>query len=253
MDNYNVAQPTIRPQQPQAVQQQTTNGVTSTAQTQPASAQQGSPTAAGVNIIIQNPTVNPAPSMPCYPSNYYTQSPIYNVAPPNAYQQQPQAAAPVSQEPVAQTPIKKEEPEEKKTQKTKDVVKLTDDYIKSLEGQLRSQNRRDRQFGAKELIKRFQEDDSRKNDAALNSLLNLTLQDPYSEIRMTGISALTSGIAQGDNNTVKILQNMQKSDGTYGEDALNANEALLKMSEEKVKIPDNSPEKPTKSESKEEK
>ena len=235
MDNYNVTQPQVYTPQPQTTAPTT---------------QQASPTAAGVNIIIQNPTVNPANSMPCYPSNYYTQSPIYNVAPPNAYQQTT-AATPVTQEqqPVPAAPVKKDEEktEEKKNEKTKEVVKLTDDYIKTLENYLRSSDRTVRQMGAKELVKRFEEDDSRKNDAALNSLLNLALQDPAGEIRLMALSVLGGGKAQGDDKTVQLLKTMQNSKDTYGQDALSATEALLAMSGEKVKIPDNSPDKPKKS------
>ncbi len=235
MDNYNVTQPQVYTPQPQTTAHTT---------------QQASPTAAGVNIIIQNPTVNPANSMPCYPSNYYTQSPIYNVAPPNAYQQTT-AATPVTQEqqPVPAAPVKKDEEktEEKKNEKTKEVVKLTDDYIKTLENYLRSSDRTVRQMGAKELVKRFEEDDSRKNDAALNSLLNLALQDPAGEIRLMALSVLGGGKAQGDDKTVQLLKTMQNSKDTYGQDALSATEALLAMSGEKVKIPDNSPDKPKKS------
>lgn len=221
--------------------------------TQPVQAtapQSGMPTASAVNIVIQNPTANAAPTYPCYPANYYTQQPSYNMIPNNAY---PQAAT-VTQpaEPAAAAPIeeakKEEKTEEKKPAKTKNVVQLTDDYIKTLENYLRNPNKDIRMMGAKELSKRFEEDESRRDDKALNALLNLVLQDQSSGIRMMGLALANSGLAQGDETTVKLLQDMQKSQSAYGQDALTASEALLKMSGTTVKIPDNSPDKEKKSE-----
>lgn len=217
---------------------------------QAAAPQSGMPTASAVNIVIQNPTANAAPNYPCYPANYYTQQPSYNMIPNNAY---PQAApAPQSAQPAAAAPIeetkKEEKTEEKKPAKTKNVVQLTDDYIKTLENYLRNPNKDIRMMGAKELSKRFEEDDSRRDDKALNALLNLVLQDQSSGIRMMGLALANSGLAQGDETTVKLLQDMQKSQSSYGQDALTASEALLKMSGTTVKVPDNSPDKEKKSE-----
>ncbi len=39
-------------------------------------------------------------------------------------------------------------------------------------------------MGAKEVIARLQEDDSRKEDPALTALVNKLLQDPYQPIKM---------------------------------------------------------------------
>lgn len=254
MDNYQVPQSNIyapsamqqpiQPVAPQAVSQPV----------QPAATQGASPTASAVNIIIQNPTANPAPAYPAYPANYYMQQPVYNMMPNNAYPQAapaPQAAAPVVA-PVAAAPMEKEaekteeKSDEKKPAKTKNVVQLTDDYIKTLENYLRNPNKDIRMMGAKELSKRFTEDDSRKNDKALNSLLNLVLQDKASDVRLLGLAMANGGLAQGDETTVQILQNMQNSQSAFGQDALTATDALLKMSGTTVKIPDNSPDKPEK-------
>lgn len=206
-------------------------------------AQQVSPTASAVNIQIFNPTANTgSPSAQGIPVS----QPIYTQAPASAPVQQPPAAAPVAQQqPPAAAPVAQEQPkaEEKSNEKTKDIVELTDQYIQTLENYLRNPSKDIRIMGAKELVKRFSEDESRKNDAALNALLNLTLQDSSSEVRTLGFAMLNGGVAQGDNNTVQLLQNLQNSSGDFGQDAISANQALLKMSGKTVKVPDNSPDK----------
>ena len=53
----------------------------------------------------------------------------------------------------------------------KDIVLLTDDYIKTLENYLRDDNPDIKLMGAKEVMKRFREDESRKGDPALTALL----------------------------------------------------------------------------------
>ncbi len=234
MDNYQIPQSSVYNQPvTQPITQSATPG------------QSGVPTASGVNIIIQNPTANAAPNYPCYPANYYMQQPIYNMPPQNAYPPATPVAPQAPTVPVAAAPIEKEETktEEKKSDKTKDVVQLTDEYIKTLENYLRNPNKDIRMMGAKELSKRFAEDKTRRNDRALNALLNLVLQDKATDVRALGLAISTGGLAQGDENTVKILQNMQASDKGYGQDALLASDALLKMSGTTVKIPDDSPDK----------
>ena len=135
-------------------------------------------------------------------------------------------------------------------QKTKKVVELTDDYIKTLESYLRSPDENIRKTGVKELIKRFEEDDSRYDDPALTALLNIALQDPDENNRMLAMSPIAAGSAHGDENTVAILQPLQASDKLYGQEAVMANNALLKTAQTMTNIPDNSPEK-TEKESKE--
>lgn len=183
------------------------------------------PNYSGVNIQIFNPsvaapgaavpssTVN-APNYstsPSYPANYYTQ----NLAQPAA-----QAAAPVNA-------VKEVEP--KKTEK-REIVQLTDTYIKTVEGYLNNQNKDIRLMGAKEVLARLQEDDSRKNDPALNILVNKMLQDPYSPVRFIAMAALESRVATGNRTSVGILQNIQKQKSVYGEDSLKASNVLLKLS-----------------------
>lgn len=193
------------------------------------------PNYSGVNIQIFNPSVAapgaalPASNvtntnystMPSYPQNYYTQ----NFA-------QPQTPPPVQyQTPPQQTPIVA--PEKKKTEK-REIVQLTDDYIKNLENYLNSQDPQRRLMGAKEVLLRLQEDESRKDDPALIALTNKMLQDPSSPIRVFAMTALEDRNVTGDNLTVKLLQNIEKQETAYGEDSLKASKILLKMSGGKV-------------------
>lgn len=206
---------------------------------QSASAPQGQnvsvPNYSGVNIQIFNPSVTPpgatapvynvnAPSYGtntasgCYPSGYYT----------NNWGQNGNANRLVSQNNTNQTTSS-----DKKTEK-REVVQLTDEYIKNLENYLNSQDKEVRMMGAKEVVARLEEDNKRKDDKALNALINKMLQDPYTPVRVLAMSALNSRIVTGDELTVNILQQMQNSASGYGQDALQASEVLLKMSGQKV-------------------
>ena len=121
----------------------------------------------------------------------------------------------------------------KKTEKRK-IVQLTDDYIRNLENYLNSQDKEVRMMGAKEVVARLQEDDSRKNDKALTALINKMLQDPAQQIRIMALSMLESRTVTGDDYTVGVLKNMQNSKEGYGQDALQATNILLKMSGQTV-------------------
>ena len=201
------------------------------------------PNTNGVNIIIYNPSVNPNGAnfnntyntMPnnsgqpgqAYPQNYY----INNMG--TAAGAQPIAANSL------QGSTNKTEGKEKPK---KEIVQLTDEYIKTLENYLRNPNPDVKLMGAKELMKRFREDDSRKNDAALTSLLNLTLQSKYSPVRMIGMGIISNGWASGDILTQQLLAAIQQTNGAYGLDALDAAEAALKSAGKTIKVPDNNPE-----------
>lgn len=191
-----------------------------------------SPGNCGVNIQIFNPTSYAGSAPPsvctnncqqpaCYPSNYYTQN---------------LAAIP---QPVAPAP------EEKKKEK-KDIVMLTDGYIKNLENYLNNQNTQVRLMGAKEVMARLQEDPDRKNDPALNALVNKMLQDPYSPVKFIGMSLLEARNATGNNNSVAILQKIQNDKTGYGEDSLKASNVLLKMSAQTTQKEFDAKEKPGK-------
>lgn len=182
------------------------------------------PNYSGVNIQIFNPAVNApgvtpqvqntnnytTPPVQSYPQNYYTTN--YNTPAQN------QQTAPV---------------EKKKTEK-REVVELTDNYIKNLENYLNSQDVKLRLMGAKEVVARLHEDESRKGDLALNALINKMLQDPAQQIKVMALAALKSGIVYGDNMTVQLLQSIQQQKTGYGEDALDASQILLKMAGNKV-------------------
>lgn len=180
------------------------------------------PGTSGVNIQIFNPTCySPGTGVPvnnytanystppAYPANYYTQN---YAQPPAQVQAQPQSM-----------------PEKKKTEK-REIVQLTDEYIRNLETYLNNQNTQVRMMGAKAVVARLQEDKIRKNDPALNALINKMLQDPYQPVKVIAMSALESGDATGDDLTVRILQYIQAQQTGYGEDSLTASRILLKMS-----------------------
>lgn len=185
------------------------------------------PNYSGVNIQIFNPSVAaPGATLPastintnnystnpcCYPANYYTQ----NLAQVN----QGQTASDVQPVPEAG---------KNKMQKRK-IVQLTDDYIKTLEQYLNSQNKEVRLMGAKEVSARLQEDENRKNDPALNALVNKMLQDPYQPVRLMAMGLLDSRFATGNTTSVKLLKGIEKNKTNYGEDSLQASKILLRMS-----------------------
>ena len=182
------------------------------------------PNYSGVNIQIFNPSVTPPGST----------APVYNVNAPNYaqnggcypcdYYTQHWGDGNKSSE----TSENKTENNTKKTEK-REIVQLTDEYIKNLENYLNSQDKEVRLMGAKEVVARLEEDHSRKNDKALNALINKMLQDPSSPVRILALSALSSRIAEGDDFTVYILKQMQNSQSGYGQDALQASDILLKM------------------------
>lgn len=224
------SQPAVQcqPQACQAVQAQYPQSQYASPQAQNVSV----PNYSGVNIQIFNPSVTPPgatapvynvnapnygtnPANGCYPSGYYT----------NNWGQNGNTANSSNTEKTTTT--------NKKTEK-REVVQLTDEYIKNLENYLNSQDKEIRMMGAKEVVARLDEDHKRKDDKALNALINKMLQDPYTPIRVLAMSALNSRIVTGDEFTVNVLQQMQNSKSGYGQDALQASEILLKMSGQKV-------------------
>ena len=209
--------------QPQATEQPQAN-VQSQASAQPQTVQV--PNYSGVNIQIFNPTVatpgstvspanvnaNTTATNPCYPTNYYTQ----NLAQPATLQ-----------------PVQATQPQYNSGTKTetREVVELTDDYVKSLENYLNNQDKQVRLIGAKEVFARLQEDDSRKNDPALVALLNKMLQDPYQPIRFMAMGSFEARAAKGNDESISLLQKIQtqQANQNQSEDSLKASNALLKM------------------------
>lgn len=209
---------------------------------------QYSPGVGAVNIQIYNPTANPAQGfyqpVACspYPCNYNN---MFNSA-GSAQNPQPSAYNGGNIDPSMNQTMNlnnnqndiaaqsqgenNKEVENEKDKEDKPKVALTDDYVKTLENYLNSQDKKIRLMGAKELFERFKEDETRKDDAALTALLNKTLQDPAETVKFVGLTALDAGYATGNDETVQILTQMQSSDSSYGEDAALASQILLKMS-----------------------
>jgi len=209
------------------------------------------PNHSGVNIQIFNPSVGVpggapiynvnAPSYPtaataAYPSGYYTNN---WGGPPNTQDvTQTYENSKNTSDTINKTPVEKKENTERKSSGTKtekrEIVELTDDYIRNLENYLNSQDTEIRLMGANEVVERIQEDSSRKDDKALTALINKMLQDPSVQIRVLALSMLDSRNVTGDDLTVELLKNMQNSTSGYGQDALQAASILLKMSGQKV-------------------
>lgn len=196
------------------------------------------PNYSGVNIQIFNPSVTPPGGMaPVYNVN----APSYQMGnnqpqsyPANYYTQQlAKPAEEVKNITNTTTNTTNNIDNTKKTEKRK-IVQLTDDYIKNLENYLNSQDKELRFMGAKEVIARLEEDESRKDDKALNALINKMLQDPYSKVKLLAMAALQSRMVTGDNLTVQLLTNIQNSNSGYGQDSLMASDILLKMSGQTV-------------------
>lgn len=186
----------------------------------------------GVNIYIYNPSGIGGPNATA--SATYT-TPQTQVTP----QPQTIASTPITnnEQPIASTPVStKDETKETKEKEKKNVVKITDDYVKTIESYLRSNDENVRKNGIIDLINRFEEDDSRKKDPALTALLNIALQDPVSSNRMFVLSSIAAEQALGDDKTVELLSALQKSEKLYGREAQLANEALLKTVHETTQI-----------------
>ena len=198
------------------------------------------PSVGAVNIQIYNPTANHQGMYQPYPYNYnnmFQQQQMAQPIQPSQYQNgniNPSMNQTMNlnnnQNGIAAQGdgAETKKTEEKKENKPK--VALTDDYIKTLENYLNSQDKKIRLMGAKELFDRFKEDETRKDDAALTALLNKTLQDPAETVKFVALTALDAGYATGNDETAQILTQMQSSNSSYGEDAALASQILLKMS-----------------------
>ncbi len=176
--------------------------------------------ASGVNIYIYNPSAIGGPTSPIV-------------------QPQPAAvnAAPITN-PVPSEQIKPPVSNNISTDRTKNIVELSDEYIKNLESYIRSNDENIRKNGIVDLIQRFEEDNSRYDDPALTALLNIALQDPSSSNRRLAMSVISGGNAHGDTKTIELLTNLQNSDKDFGQEAINANKALLKTGQSRLTVPD---------------
>lgn len=221
-NNYSQVQPQILPAQAQPPQVQAP--VQATYAPSPVNP-------SGVNINIISPSVygpqNAAP-IPYVPIYNYPQAPA--PAPLQA------AATPVPTPPPPNpvAPVK---------QVSKNIVPLTDEYVRGLESSLTSPDKLNRILAAKQVMNRFKDNDSRKRDAALTALLNKGLKDESSEVRFVAMSTLAAGYAAGDDKTVSLLTNLHQQTSNYNTDAELAAQALAKMAETQqelnVQLPEN--------------
>ena len=129
--------------------------------------------------------------------------------------------------------------ETKKEEKTKKIVPLTDEYIKSIENYMNSENPKVRLIGAKELLERFKEDENRKDNPSLMPLLNKALRDTSPSVRFLALTILQLEYALGNDETVTILKEIQsQNQDKLGQDQLLASEILLNMAApSKVSVP----------------
>ncbi len=125
-------------------------------------------------------------------------------------------------------------------QKQREIVVLTDNYVKNLENYLKSNNIELRKTAVKEILMRFKEDKSRMNNPSLTALLNIALQDPNGTVRSVAMTTLEAGYARGDAQTEQILRGLQTQKTNYASDAVQASDGLLQMSKTKALVPDNS-------------
>lgn len=122
--------------------------------------------------------------------------------------------------------------EKKDDKKKKPKVPLTDEYLKTLENYMNNNSAKIRLMGIQEVLERFKEDEKRKSDPALTALLNKALKDQYNSVRFLALTAIELGYAKGNDETISILQQIQNMKENYGDDALLASKALLRIAGE---------------------
>ena len=236
MQNYSVGYPQFNQTQTMPAQTAGTTGATFNIGTNtPGSIPVNG--ASGVTINILGASVNPNGAN--INNSYNTAAQPGQAYDKSYYTMQPSMTPTV---PVAASQLSQNTETDKNLPK-KDIVLLTDDYIRTLENYIRNDNPDIKLMGAKELMKRFREDESRKNDPALTALLNLTLQSKYSNVKMVGMGILQNGWAQGDAMTQQLLAKIQQEKTGYGLDALDAAQAALKTAGQTVKVVDTNPPK----------
>lgn len=266
--------------QPQAYQRQQIQPQVQVAQNPQAQPENSQPSSQGVPYQYMNPSYTPqmssqAASNPggtsavsiniISPSVYGPQgqtqipySPIYSYpqatqVPPPVQIQQPQANATANATATATATVENKPAEKKKTTQ-KNIVPLTNEYIQQLEGLLKDSDEQNRITGIKQVMLRFKDDESRKNDAALTALLNTALQDKSKDVRFLAMTTIASGYSAGDQKTADLLKNIKEQSTTNKSSELNdhytamlmntnskedstlAANALMKMSEQTQKV-----------------
>ena len=199
--------------QPQAVQMPVNYPASSTV-----------PSAVNINIVSPSVYGQNASSVPYSPIYSYPQA---QTPPPPPFL--PSANATATATANVQAPPPPAAPV--KPLKQQQITPLTNEYIQSLESYINSPDEQTRISGVKQIMARFKEDNSRKRDAALTTLLNRSLNDKSGNVRVLAMTILASGYAAGDNNTVGLLNRIQRepSPSSYNEDAHLASDALAQM------------------------
>ena len=154
-----------------------------------------------------------------------------NVAEKNSIQEEKEEDLSTSKEIInnLDTRVAEQEKLEKSGKKVR-VIALTNEYIMSLENYLNNPNKEIRLMASKEILTRLDEDKDRYDDAALNALLNKMLQDPNKLVRIAALSALSGGLASGNDYTVQLLKGIENNPNADKEDVIQAANILLKMS-----------------------
>jgi hypothetical protein len=190
---------------------------------QPIQAEQLSAKGGGVSTI--NITVNGAGQsafpayypayIPCYYPNYgyYSQQPSQNIG-VQGVKQEIKLENPTV--PPAEKKPEEKKPEEKKPENKKPVIPLTDEYIKKLEKDLLSDDNAISGKAVAELVNRFKEDETRKDEPRLTNLLNLALQNRSKPAVLTAMQAFEGGYANGNNLTVQRLQQIRDAGDSFG-------------------------------------
>lgn len=201
--------------------------------TQPVGYQQ-IPNTSGVTIQIFNPTAGPCmhehnnsmPSTnymtaPVYPANYYTQD--FNKTVDKTSVQNTEKTV------IHEVETKKEI----NIVPPKKTTRLTDEYIMKLESYLDDKDIEKRIIAAKDILERVQEDETRKDNAALTALTNKMLKDPYQPIRFLALGILEDRLITGNDETIQTLKRVEtgrySKNGNTDQDAIKASNVLLKM------------------------
>ena len=181
----------------------------------------------GVNTPIQGaaPVQYAPPAMPYYP-------PINNTI------QDTKKDIPEPQKEALSAPAPEKKPEETKNEiknNKKPVVELTDIYIQQLEKNLNNKDKNERVHAVAELVNRFKEDETRKDDLRLTNLLNMALQDSSKPIVFAAMQAISNGYANGNQVTEQRLQAIIEAHDTFG-NSETAEGLLAKLSTKQQKI-----------------
>jgi len=179
----------------------------------------------GVNSPMQGVSA-PQPAPPVMPYYQPMINPVQETKKETKEQVEPK------KEPEPKQALDKK-PEEKKNKKP--AVELTDVYIQQLEKKLNNKDKNERTHAVAELVNRFKEDETRKDDPRLTNLLNLALQDDSKPVVFAAMQALENGYANGNQTTEQRLQAIINTHDNFG-NSETAEGLLAKLSTKQQKI-----------------